>query len=266
MKCTKCSTWTSSVDLTWDAAIDCATLPRKVLSPVACTTQVALPFCTVVPKKARFRASVGGSTSLSVFATRVSGIDSPVKAELSTCMPSVQCKIRTSAGTRSPDSRKMTSPGTKFTTSNCMSTRNPTLLRRTVGTGLSPCILCIASMASSANISVYHCSTAVAMRITDRRIGVSLSSLSELPWKRVNKATIASTHIQSKTLKMPPKIMRNSLAHLFSLAGGVMRFGPNISNTARAWSSLRPTSPCLQRPSSENVVLSMAASFAEGYE
>mmetsp|Transcript_89231 Transcript_89231/g.199551 ORF Transcript_89231/g.199551 Transcript_89231/m.199551 type:complete len:455 (+) Transcript_89231:1203-2567(+) len=50
MMCTKCSIWISSVDFTLEDLMPCAILPRKVLSPVAWTRQVALPLSTVVPK------------------------------------------------------------------------------------------------------------------------------------------------------------------------------------------------------------------------
>mmetsp|Transcript_88430 Transcript_88430/g.255037 ORF Transcript_88430/g.255037 Transcript_88430/m.255037 type:complete len:234 (-) Transcript_88430:350-1051(-) len=231
----------------------CAIFPRKVLSPVACTTQVALPLRTVVPKKARFRASVGAIVGFSVFPWRGSGMDSPVRAELSTSMPSVHVRTRTSAGTRSPASRKTTSPGTRFTASNERSMRSPSMPRRTVGTGLSPPIFCMASMASSASISVYHWSIAVATMMTDKRIGVTMSSpsssaisfvvelkpgvlglialsastsLTGSSLKKTSSMTIATTQAQSKMLKMPQKVIRSSLIHLFSFSGGVIWFGP----------------------------------------
>mmetsp|Transcript_74341 Transcript_74341/g.191796 ORF Transcript_74341/g.191796 Transcript_74341/m.191796 type:complete len:259 (+) Transcript_74341:917-1693(+) len=90
MMCTKCSIWISSVDLTYDDLMPWAILPRNVWSPVACTTQVALPLSTVVPKNARFRASVGEQVTASVFGCLGSGMDSPVRAELSTSIPSEQ--------------------------------------------------------------------------------------------------------------------------------------------------------------------------------
>mmetsp|Transcript_27010 Transcript_27010/g.80476 ORF Transcript_27010/g.80476 Transcript_27010/m.80476 type:complete len:256 (+) Transcript_27010:1186-1953(+) len=86
----KCSIWISRVDTTRDDLMPWAILPRKVASPVACTTHVRLPFRIVVPKKARLRASVGGHVATSVLEWRGSGIDSPVRAELSTSAPSVQ--------------------------------------------------------------------------------------------------------------------------------------------------------------------------------
>mmetsp|Transcript_4730 Transcript_4730/g.11039 ORF Transcript_4730/g.11039 Transcript_4730/m.11039 type:complete len:305 (+) Transcript_4730:761-1675(+) len=131
---TKCSIWISRVDLTRDDLIPCAIFPRKVLSPMACTTHVALPFSTVVPKYAKLRASVGAQVSFSVFVTRGSGIDSPVSAELSTSMPSVQWRMRTSAGIRDPASMKITSPGTRSTGSISTSIRLPAESRRTAGT------------------------------------------------------------------------------------------------------------------------------------
>mmetsp|Transcript_19924 Transcript_19924/g.59628 ORF Transcript_19924/g.59628 Transcript_19924/m.59628 type:complete len:252 (-) Transcript_19924:786-1541(-) len=86
----KCSIWTSSVDLTREVLMPCAILPRNVESPVAWTTHVALPLSTVVPKNAKLRASVGEQLTGSVRVCRGSGMDSPVRAELSTSMPSEQ--------------------------------------------------------------------------------------------------------------------------------------------------------------------------------
>mmetsp|Transcript_88417 Transcript_88417/g.254982 ORF Transcript_88417/g.254982 Transcript_88417/m.254982 type:complete len:402 (-) Transcript_88417:363-1568(-) len=251
----KCSIWYSKVDLTRDVLMPCAILPRKVRSPVACTRHVALPFSTVVPKNARFRASAGAQVMASVLVCRGSGMDSPVSAELSTSMPSVQYRTRTSAGTRSPASRKITSPGTRLTESMPRARRSPLAPRRTVGTGLSPPIFCMASMASSASISVYHCNAAVATMMTERRIGVTMSSFSSstasfsvllkpsMPGisfvslstsstgslKNMRSPTMAMTQNHSKMLKMPQKVMRSSLTHLFSFCGGVMRFGPYTS-------------------------------------
>mmetsp|Transcript_93780 Transcript_93780/g.195597 ORF Transcript_93780/g.195597 Transcript_93780/m.195597 type:complete len:233 (-) Transcript_93780:355-1053(-) len=232
--------------------MDCAILPKKVLSPVACTKHVAFPFRTVVPKKAKLRASVGGCDSFSVFECRGSGIDSPVRALLSTSMPSVQYRMRTSAGMRSPASKKMISPGTRCSTSFSTSVRFPSSARRTQRTGLSPCIFCIASIASSASISVYHCNMAVATMMTERRMGVTMSSPPAssssitvslkpgepglmpasartsclLSSKAKRRMVIARTHIHSKMLKMPQKAIRRSLIHLFSFWGGVILFGP----------------------------------------
>mmetsp|Transcript_69450 Transcript_69450/g.162664 ORF Transcript_69450/g.162664 Transcript_69450/m.162664 type:complete len:225 (-) Transcript_69450:586-1260(-) len=168
MMWTKCSIWISRVDFTLDDLIPCAILPRKVASPVACTRQVALPLSTVVPKKARLRASGGGHVTGSVLVCRGSGIDSPVNAELSTSVPSVQCRMRTSAGIRSPAWRKMMSPGTRCRGSTSKSTRRP-LSMRTAGTLAAACSFCMASIWDSALSSEYHWRRA-AMTMTDERM------------------------------------------------------------------------------------------------
>mmetsp|Transcript_38530 Transcript_38530/g.111300 ORF Transcript_38530/g.111300 Transcript_38530/m.111300 type:complete len:434 (-) Transcript_38530:307-1608(-) len=169
MMWTKCSIWTSSVETTREDLMPCAILPRKVPSPMACTMQVAFPFSTVVPKKARFRASVGGVAAGSVRAFLGSGMDSPVRAELSTSMPSEQARMRTSAGMRLPASRKITSPGTKCTGSRSTSILSPFWPILTAGTAEAACSFCIASICDSAFSSEYHCSSA-AMTITAERI------------------------------------------------------------------------------------------------
>mmetsp|Transcript_27009 Transcript_27009/g.80469 ORF Transcript_27009/g.80469 Transcript_27009/m.80469 type:complete len:363 (+) Transcript_27009:1186-2274(+) len=175
MMCTKCSIWISRVDFTRDDLMPWAILPRNVASPVACTTQVALPFRITVPKKARLRASVGEHDTASVLGWRGSGMDSPVSAELSTSMPSVQYRMRTSAGMRSPASRKMMSPGTRLIGSSIWSRRSPLALRRTVGTGLADAIFCRASIWSSACCSACHCSNAAITMTMERMMGVTRS-------------------------------------------------------------------------------------------
>mmetsp|Transcript_72648 Transcript_72648/g.201451 ORF Transcript_72648/g.201451 Transcript_72648/m.201451 type:complete len:250 (+) Transcript_72648:2031-2780(+) len=114
MMCTKCSIWISSVDFTRDDLMPWAILPRKVESPIECTTHVALPFVTFVPKNAKFFDSAGETDNFACAVSLGSGTDSPVSAELSTSIPSVQWTMRTSAGTRLPASKKITSPGTRF--------------------------------------------------------------------------------------------------------------------------------------------------------
>mmetsp|Transcript_100410 Transcript_100410/g.290022 ORF Transcript_100410/g.290022 Transcript_100410/m.290022 type:complete len:289 (-) Transcript_100410:240-1106(-) len=276
----------------------CAILPKKVLSPVACTTHVALPFSTVVPKNAKLRASVHGTVGFSVFGCRGSGIDSPVSAELSTSMPSVQLSTRTSAGMRSPASRKMMSPGTRFTASMPWSIRSPLAARRTTGTGLSPCNFCNACISSSAICSVFHWRKAVATMMTDNKMGVTISfspsfsaftpvmlpvtlvamskaavAVAFMPSIRLespaageslnamSKSTMATTQHQSRMLKMPQNVILANLTHGFSFCGGVMAFFPKHSKLWRAWSSFKPASPCLQLPSSDIFVFKIADNF-----
>mmetsp|Transcript_27011 Transcript_27011/g.80483 ORF Transcript_27011/g.80483 Transcript_27011/m.80483 type:complete len:223 (+) Transcript_27011:1645-2313(+) len=180
----KCSIWTSSVETTREELMPWAIFPRRVLSAVACTRQVALPFRMVVPKKARLRASAGGfglgseGSPMKAFSVAMdlgSGTDSPVSAELSTSMPSVQYRMRTSAGMRSPASRKMMSPGTRLIGSSIWSRRSPLALRRTVGTGLADAIFCRASIWSSACCSACHCSNAAITMTMERMMGVTRS-------------------------------------------------------------------------------------------
>ncbi len=92
--CTKSSIWISSVETCRMEPLACLMpwliSPMKVSSPVKVTTQLAEPFSTEVPKKAKLWASVGGEPSFSATLFRGAGTLSPVSAELSTSMPSEQ--------------------------------------------------------------------------------------------------------------------------------------------------------------------------------
>ncbi len=90
-----------------------AMLPRYVLTPVTTTTAVAVPLCTLVPRKQVFFSSVGeleacGSGSWN-FST---GIDSPVRVPWLTNR-SLVVSSRTSPGIMSPAESLTTSPGTR---------------------------------------------------------------------------------------------------------------------------------------------------------
>mmetsp|Transcript_10941 Transcript_10941/g.32058 ORF Transcript_10941/g.32058 Transcript_10941/m.32058 type:complete len:342 (+) Transcript_10941:1845-2870(+) len=172
MMCTKCSIWISSVETTREDLMPCAILPRKVLSPVAWTRHVALPFSSSVPKKAKFLASVGEVVSFSVRVCRGSGIASPVSAALLTSIPSVHHRTRTSAGNFIPASRKIMSPGTRLAGSISRSSLLPCESVRTQGTFEAGCIFCIASIWFSACCSARHCSTAAMTTTSERMIGV----------------------------------------------------------------------------------------------
>mmetsp|Transcript_63311 Transcript_63311/g.160283 ORF Transcript_63311/g.160283 Transcript_63311/m.160283 type:complete len:550 (+) Transcript_63311:844-2493(+) len=125
IKWTKCSIWISRDDLVREVRIFVAICPNSVLSPVPKTTPSIRPCSTVVPLKATFRASTSASPAGAASAVRGSATDSPVKAEFSTSEPSVQAKIRTSAGTLWPASSSNTSPGTNSSAGICSSTRSP---------------------------------------------------------------------------------------------------------------------------------------------
>jgi hypothetical protein len=87
-----------------------ATRPSSVCMPVAKTTARASPSVQVDPMNARPRACRRGTPASARSAERRTGCDSPVSADMSSSSaPSIS---RTSAGTRSPSSRRMTSPGT----------------------------------------------------------------------------------------------------------------------------------------------------------
>mmetsp|Transcript_45678 Transcript_45678/g.145840 ORF Transcript_45678/g.145840 Transcript_45678/m.145840 type:complete len:233 (-) Transcript_45678:71-769(-) len=229
-----------------------AILPKKVLSPVAWTRHVALPLRTVVPAKARFRASAAETPS-PAREVRGSGSASPVRAEWSTSIPSVQWRMRTSAGTRCPASRKITSPGTRLPGSRLASRRPPAALRRATRTPSLDCIRCTASIMTAACSSACHCSTAVATITSASMIGVTwsaaLTASSSWCWPRFARmsATSMATQPQSRALKVPRKVSCSSFSAGLSRRGGLMRFGPKACRCAAARSSRNPAGSSRQR-------------------
>mmetsp|Transcript_66858 Transcript_66858/g.186683 ORF Transcript_66858/g.186683 Transcript_66858/m.186683 type:complete len:280 (+) Transcript_66858:1910-2749(+) len=177
MMCTKCSICISNVDFVRADLMLWAILPKNVLSPVACTRHVALPFLTLVPKKHRLRASSGRVFSRSGLDVLGCGMDSPVSAALSTSIPSEQCRMRTSAGTLSPAFTKMISPGTKFAGSKSTSSREPVAEEvRTTHAFDMACAFVKASIVASAWSSACHCKRAAMMMTAERIIGVTRSA------------------------------------------------------------------------------------------
>mmetsp|Transcript_41175 Transcript_41175/g.93064 ORF Transcript_41175/g.93064 Transcript_41175/m.93064 type:complete len:267 (-) Transcript_41175:381-1181(-) len=92
--------------------------PMTVSSPMFTTTPSREPSGTFVPKKARFAVSSGSSCVASFL--RFWGSASPVSEALSTTQLSVQVMMRTSQGTSSPPSSRITSPLTSFSEGTLM--------------------------------------------------------------------------------------------------------------------------------------------------
>lgn len=85
--------------------------PNTAWRPVSTTSAVAVPLTTAVPISARLAMSPAASPLAPSAANFSTGMDSPVSAAWFTNR-SLAVSRRTSAGTRSPAARWMTSPGT----------------------------------------------------------------------------------------------------------------------------------------------------------
>ena len=120
--------------------------PISARAPVATTTARARPRVTSVPAYAIDVRSASGAAASTAASSLPTGIDSPVSAA-SSVLKSCASMSRTSAGTRSPDSRCTTSPGTMSSASSVR--RMPS--RTTAAVGVS--MLRIAASACSARPS-----------------------------------------------------------------------------------------------------------------
>ena len=98
--------------------VDFAMAPKKVLSPVAKTTQTAVPLVKLQPERATFLASYSSVAFGS--APSLMSTFSPVSEALFT-FRSDACNTRRSAGTFSPPVTLMMSPGTNSSAGFCIS-------------------------------------------------------------------------------------------------------------------------------------------------
>mmetsp|Transcript_72604 Transcript_72604/g.210155 ORF Transcript_72604/g.210155 Transcript_72604/m.210155 type:complete len:292 (-) Transcript_72604:555-1430(-) len=184
---------------------------------------------------------IGGVGSIAMRADcRFSGNDSPVMAELSIKEPSVQSRMRTSAGTRLPASNNMTSPGRRSSGGNCRGNAPMSCTWRNVATLSAPCMLCKAFIVASACCSVHHWSMPEEMMTIDKIAGVTRSSP---PTSKARKSS-TTTQSQSKTLKTPPNTCRVSNHNGFGFFGGVIALRPNTRNFAESAASSRPHAKC----------------------
>ena len=90
--------------------------PISVATPVAVTTPTPLPDVTSVPENAMAERSPMPASSWTGSGCLCVATDSPVSADSSICRLVVSIN-RTSAGTRSPDRNRTTSPGTSSSAS-----------------------------------------------------------------------------------------------------------------------------------------------------
>mmetsp|Transcript_3213 Transcript_3213/g.7558 ORF Transcript_3213/g.7558 Transcript_3213/m.7558 type:complete len:324 (-) Transcript_3213:692-1663(-) len=221
IRCTKCSICTSKDDLGLACCTPLAILPSKVSSPVAKTTPTKRPSTTLVPEKRVLLDSSNRAPSGICFWLLGSATLSPVSAELSTKAVSVIARMRTSAGTRWPASKQMTSPGRS--SSGVLESIMPILQTDTCS---ADCICCKEFIIDSACCSVHHCSNP-AMVMTVARIPGVTRSASSAPMKDA-KPISTVTQNQSKELKTPPKTCLINSHKQWGLIGGSILFKPNF--------------------------------------
>jgi hypothetical protein len=101
----------NGVSVSPSARINPAIAPSSVASAVATTTPRPRPLVTTDPVKAMHTRSASDTPSSTGPVRFVTGSDSPVSSDSSTCSSLVSTSRR-SAGTRLPDSSRTTSPGT----------------------------------------------------------------------------------------------------------------------------------------------------------
>ena len=161
--------------------------PTSVSMPVEVTTQVARPLVMTVEEMTMFfrspRAVSSGRESMACLLT---GTDSPVMAD-SSAFRLAHSRMRASAGTRSPASRVMMSPGTSLS----VSSRTIWPSRSTFARGAD--IFCRASSAFSALFSWEMEIQALTMTIT-RMMTASIQSSPPVEM-RDNTAAMSSTMI-----------------------------------------------------------------------
>ena len=124
-----------------------AIFPISVSIPVAVTTATAVPYVMLQPEKTMLLLSPSGASAFGqALASFSAGTDSPVSAD-SSLFKLTLCKSLASAGTKSPASKRMISPGTNSDASMIDSA----LSRRTRACGAD--IFFNASSALSARLS-----------------------------------------------------------------------------------------------------------------
>ena len=187
-----------------------AILPISVSIPQAVTTHRARPLTQNVPKCAVFArtASAERVTTQSYF---LAGLLSPVSDDSSQRKFSA-CRMRQSAGIRSPSSSSMTSPTTSVSASSFT-----TLPSRTAFASHAESFLSF-SMAASARYCCKKPTTAF-RRMTNRRMPVSASSV-------LSPVTKAST-AESAAARMRMMVMRS--ANCAKKSRSLLRFFPSCS-------------------------------------
>ena len=134
-----------------------AILPISVSMPVAVTTARAVPYVMLQPEKTMFvRSPMAAFSGTSVSTSFSAGTDSPVSADSSDFRLTAR-RSRASAGTKSPASSRMRSPGTSIPAS--MTFSSPPRITRACGADMF-------FKASSAFSALLSCKTPMIALIT----------------------------------------------------------------------------------------------------
>ena len=208
-----------------------AILPISVFMPVLVTTAVAVPYVTEQPENTMFFLSPSGAFSpTSASASFSEGTDSPVNADSSDFKFTLLIS-RASAGTKSPASRRMTSPGT----SSLAFTSFSVPPRRTRAWGAD-----MFFSASSAFSALLSCATPItAFRMTMSNISAgSINSFAFFSVIAMAKDTIAA--MSKMTIITSLNCAKKRAVRLFFFFSASL-FSPNFSRRA-ATSSPSPAS------------------------
>ena len=223
----------SSVDSIW------AMRPTSVSIPVEVTTQVARPLVITVDEITMFfRSPSTVSSGRLSMACLLTGTDSPVMAD-SSAFRFALSRIRASAGTRSPASSTMTSPGTSL----LVSTRTISPPRITFASGAD--IFCSASSALFA-LSSWVMEITVFTTTISRMISGSTQSSKPLDTND-STAAISSTMIigsfscpRTRTSMLSCLCPSSSLAPYFSRRAALSASDRPVSRSV--WSSFSTSS------------------------
>ena len=222
-----------------------AILPISVSMPQAVTRQRALPLTQKVPRCAVLARAESAArlTTQSYFLT---ALLSPVSMDSSQRKFSAD-KTRQSAGTRSPSSSSMTSPGTSVSAST-LTTRPP----RTAFASQAESFFNF-SMAASARYCCKKPTTALS-RMTKRRMPVSASSV-------LSPVTKAST-AESTAARMRMTVMRS--ANCEKKSSSLLRFLPSSMAFRPPWARRRSASAA-ESPSSPHFNVAMTSCMLMPY-
>ena len=160
-------------------------MPISVCIPVAVTTACADPYVMEQPENTMFeRSPIAASAATTASASFSVGTDSPVSADSSDLSDEDDIR-RASAGTKSPASNFIMSPGTRSEAAMIFSV--PSLITRACGADMF-------LSASSAFSALFSCTTPIiALRMTISRIRAgSKNSVGSCPVQAITKEIMAA--------------------------------------------------------------------------
>ena len=235
----------SGVLVSFSPAKSPAILPICVFIPVPVTTAVAVPLVTEQPEKMQLSLSPNGASSFtSASASLSAGTDSPVSADSSLFRFALTISLA-SAGTKSPASSLMMSPGTTCVEATMLSC--PFLITLACGAD----IFFSASSAFSALLSCTNPSTAFKMTMSRMSAGSMNSMGSPSTHATTKEMTAARMRMIIITSLNCSKNRRAKLFFFFSSS----LFSPNSARRAAASSEFSPSSASVFKSCSASCAL-----------